>query len=166
MSLKSFDKFCESMIMGKTGSQKEIFDERQNQIRTSLNVETLMIFAVLSAVGILLQDMVHWCESSFPVLVIAFGISVLWWTIRAMIKGCLFGVKGRQTIYTAFLIIAECSLYMLIVFENEPNSVFVFENGISDGFACLIAFGLGIISGIIIVCGFFRNKRISSKNGE
>lgn len=41
MSMKSFDKFCERIILAEPGSQKEIFDERQRQQRTQLTVEAL-----------------------------------------------------------------------------------------------------------------------------
>ena len=46
MSLKSFDKFCERMILAEPGSEKEIYDERQKQIRTQLTVEALTVFEI------------------------------------------------------------------------------------------------------------------------
>lgn len=43
MSMKSFDKFCERMITAEPGSEKEIFDERQNVMRMRLAIEALLI---------------------------------------------------------------------------------------------------------------------------
>ena len=43
MSLKSFDKFCERLILSEPGSQKEVFDERQNVMRSRLAIEALFM---------------------------------------------------------------------------------------------------------------------------
>jgi len=67
MSMKSFDKFCERIILAEPGSQKEIFDERQRQQRTQLTVEALLIYCAASALCVLLNEDFGFLESSFSV---------------------------------------------------------------------------------------------------
>lgn len=56
MSLKSFDKFCERMILAEPGSEKEIYDERQKQIRTQLTVEALTVFGAMSMLAVMINE--------------------------------------------------------------------------------------------------------------
>ncbi len=166
MSLKSFDKFCEKIIMGEVGSEKEIYDERQNQIRTKLIVEALLVFGVMTALGMLLYDMFKWCESAFPICAVCCAAAYLWWTIRALFKDCLFGVKGKGTLYTALILITECTMYMFLAYENSEGEFFSFENGLSTGMVCSIAFMLAIIAGVIVVAANFGKNKKSEQNGE
>lgn len=63
MSMKSFDKFCEKMILGEPGSEKEIFDERQKQLRTHILVQSLVIYAIASALCVVLNEFTGFLES-------------------------------------------------------------------------------------------------------
>lgn len=95
MSLKSFDKFCENIILGEPSSQKQIFDERQNILRSRLITEALIIFAVLSALNTMVMDAgAMWCEGYFAPMVLSAALCLLWWLIRCSAKGVLFGVNG------------------------------------------------------------------------
>lgn len=81
MSLKSFDKFCENIILGEPSSpkQKQIFDERQNILRSRLITEALIIFAVRSALNTMVMDAgPMWCEGFFAPMVLSAAL-------------CLFG---------------------------------------------------------------------------
>ena len=98
MSMKSFDKFCERIILAEPGSQKEIFDERQRQQRTQLTVEALLIYCAAAALCVLMNEVFGFLESSFSGMVFIAAAAFLWWNIRALVKGCLFGVSGKQGI--------------------------------------------------------------------
>lgn len=69
MSMKSFDKFCERIILAEPGSQKEIFDERQRQQRTQLTVEALLIYCAAAALCVLMNEVFGFLESSFSGMV-------------------------------------------------------------------------------------------------
>lgn len=97
MSLKSFDKFCEKMIMGEPSSQKPIFDERQNVMRSQLITEALIIYAALSSLNTMLMELgLKWCAGFFAPMVLFAALCVLWWLIRCSVKGALFGVNGTS----------------------------------------------------------------------
>ncbi len=166
MSLKSFDKFCEKIIMGEVGSEKEIYDERQNQIRTKLIIEALVIFGTMTALGTFLYDILKWCESTFSICAICCAAAYLWWTIRALFNGCLFGVSGKGTIYTALILIVECTMYTFLAYRNSEGEFFSFENGLSRGLAFSIDFALAIFAGVIVVAAIFVIKNKTAQNGE
>lgn len=56
MSLKSFDKFCERMILAEPGSQKEIFDERQKIVRSRITIEALLIFGCSAILNCMIME--------------------------------------------------------------------------------------------------------------
>ena len=94
MSMKSFDKFCEKMILGEPGSEKEIFDERQKQLRTHILVQSLVIYAIASALCVVLNEFIGFLESDFSGMVFVAGAVYLWWVIFLAVKECMFGVSG------------------------------------------------------------------------
>ena len=104
MRLKSFDKFCEKMILGEPGSEKEVFDERQNQLRAKLTTESLYVCIVLSSLLVLANEIALWCDGMFVLIILACAASYLWWVIRNAVKGSLFGVKGSGTFWTAVIL--------------------------------------------------------------
>ena len=73
MSMKSFDKFCEKMILGEPGSEKEIYDERQTQLRTHILVQSLVIYAIASALCVVLNEFIGFLESDFSGMVFVAG---------------------------------------------------------------------------------------------
>ncbi len=160
MSMKSFDKFCERMILAEPSSEKEIFDERQNQQRTALTVQALIVYCVATAVFVFLNDDLHFVESSAAGLVFFAGLSYLWWVIRANIKGCLFGVSGKQVIYNALGIIAEMTVAIPLVMNQTDGGVHFIKNGmLSDVSAVIAGFIMYTVSAVIKVVVYFRSRK-------
>ena len=160
MSMKSFDKFCERMILAEPASEKEIFDERQNQQRTALTVQALIVYCVATAVFVFLNDDLHFVENSAAGLVFFAGLSYLWWVIRANTKGCLFGVSGKQVIYNAMGIIAEMALLIPLVMNQSEDGVHFIKNGmLSDVTAVTAGFVMFAVSAVIKIVVYFRGRK-------
>ncbi|MBD5080748.1 MAG: hypothetical protein HDT44_03165 [Ruminococcaceae bacterium] len=168
MSLKSFDKFCEDMILGKGGSEKEIFDERQNQVRTKLTIEALVVYIASVLVNSFIMEMFYqWCESFCIPMVLLAAICYLYWIVRNAVKGSLFGVKGtRSAKYTAFILMLESFLfafkYIFPILESEQGYFFS-EGKATNDFICAITFVVIFISGIMI---FALAKKYDKKMQE
>ncbi len=160
MSLKSFDKFCENMIMGEPSSQKEVFDERQNQVRQGLTIEALVICIGLSFLLVGLNEtLLVWCEGGFPLMVLAAAASYLWWVIRCAVKDCLFGVKGYGTIATAFVVALDC-MYLFMIFVPDGDEPFVINNGlVTNKFVVLISAFILFASFIVVLALNSRRKK-------
>ncbi|MGN0597421.1 MAG: hypothetical protein ACI4J1_08870 [Ruminiclostridium sp.] len=148
MSLKSFDKFCENIILGENGAEKPIYDERQNIVRSQQITEALIIYACLTAINTFFMEAVYqWCSSYFVTLALFGVICVIWWLIRCSAKGALFGVNG--TTYAKF--VSSCwigiGLFNTItyLFQEEP----LLENGmVGESFLLMISFSLLGLCGI------------------
>ena len=166
MSLESFDKFCEKMIMGEPGSEKEIYDERQNQIRTKLTVEALWVYVCLSGIFAVTCNEIMWCESVFSLMAFSASVSYLWWVIRNVVKSSLFGVKGNTTLSTAVLLIFEGFIYILQTIDDtdEGENLIINEGIITDNFVILVALVLMIITGIIIFVANHQRNKLSDKD--
>ncbi len=95
MSMKSFDKFCESIIMNDPKSRKEIFDERQKIVRKSIYTEALIGYSTAVFLNTLIMEGVYqWCESHVaPMLALALA-AVIYCEIRCAVKGVLIAVNG------------------------------------------------------------------------
>lgn len=160
MSMKNFDKFCERMILAEPASEKEIFDERQNQQRTALTVQALTVYCVVTAVFVFLNDDLHFVENSAAGLVFFAGLSYLWWVVRAKIKGCLFGVKGKQVIYNALGITAEMALLIPLVMNQSEDGVHFIRNGmLSDVTVVTAGFIMYAVSAVIKIVVYFRGRK-------
>ncbi len=160
MSMKSFDKFCEKMILGEPGSEKEIFDERQKQLRTQILVQSLVIYAVASALCVMLNEIIGFMESDFAGMAFCAGAVYLWWVISLAAKECMFGVSGKQVLYNALFAIALVPTYILMMLSNEDELLAIVKNGaLTDRFVVLAALFLYIIATVIIIVTYFRNRR-------
>lgn len=168
MSLESFDKFCEKIIMGEPGSEKEIYDERQNQIRTKLTIEAMLVYIVISAAFALSCDIVNWCESVYVLMAFSASVSYLWWVIRNIAKESLFGVKGSTTITTAIVMIFQGITYILInCDETEENANFFINNGVvSDNIVIIISLVIMVLTGITVVVTSYIRKRKQRTDSE
>lgn len=162
MSMKSFDKFCERMILAEPGSEKEIFDERQNQQRSALTIEALVLYAALTAVFVFLNDDYHFVQSSFAGLVFFAGAAYLWWVIRANAKGCMFGVSGKQVLYNAICAAVEVPLLAIVLLPDSPEGAKLAEGGALTDFAVVSA---GIVlyaaAAVITLVVYFRERKRS-----
>lgn len=151
MSLKSFDKFCEKMVTGEPSSEKPIYDERQNIVRSRLLIEALMIYGVASMLDTALNEMVYmWCESFFAQLVLIAALCLIWYLIRCAAKGALFGVNG-----TYFAKITGCGwlgmgVFFALYFALEDDVSVVTNGALSSDIVFVISYGL------LALCGIFQ----------
>lgn len=171
MSLKSFDKFCERMILSEPQSQKDIFDERQNQIRSKLLIESLIVFACFSSLMVLVMEASYqWCESYVAVLMLTAALCYLWWVLRNLYYGSLFGVRYTQTHYTACVMIAECLIFTFLLFDdyilgdNEDQTdvakdFFINDGRLSEDIVICVALAVMLISSVIILFAVHRKKK-------
>ena len=159
MSMKSFDKFCERMILAEPGSQKEIYDERQRQQRTQLTVESLVVYCVLTLLMVLLNENIGFLESSFSGMVFFAGAAFLWWNIRTAAKGCMYGVSGKQGIYNALCAVAEIPLFAIILYHDDESLQIVVNGSLSSYIVIAAGLLLYLSANIIALVVYFRNKK-------
>lgn len=152
MSLKSFDKFCERMILADPGSEKEIFDERQKLIRERITFNSVVLFATLSAVNTITMDWgLQWCEMYFGPMILFYVISYIYWIIANACKGSLFGVGGTKFVKSnAFimLFVSVVNLLNLLVRSFDEEFSVIKDGMLSVRFIGVIAFTLLLIAGI------------------
>lgn len=151
MSLKSFDKLCERMILGEPGSQKEILDERQKLARKEIGIETLVIFSSLSFINSLVMDLGYqWAESYAPPMLVFFMLCTIYFNFRCFFKGCLIGINGGyQAKFTAFYAIFMGAIYLLnFTFKSDEEKALFSDGKLTDNFCFVISLLLFIIFGI------------------
>lgn len=164
MSLESFDKFCEKMIMGEPQSEKEIFDERQNIVRGKLTTEALAVGFGLSGLLVMSNELFGWSSDMFLLMGVGAAFCYLWWVIRNAVKGSLFGVKGSGTFWTAIIMVFE-SFYCLLMVWNEDAAFPLTEQGqVSSNLLTLIIAALLLVSSIVVfVLNARRKKKMSAE---
>lgn len=168
MSLKSFDKFCEDMILGRGGMEKEILDERQNQVRTKITIETLTLYIISVFINSFVMDMFYqWCESYTASMFLLMALCYLYGIIRNAAKGSLFGVKGtRSAKFVAFFMMLQSFLfafkYLFPILDNKQGYFFS-EGKATDDFIFALTFLVIFICGIII---FVLAKKYDKKTKE
>lgn len=161
MSMKSFDKFCERIILAEPGSEKEIYDERQKQQRTQLTIEALLIYCAATALCVLLNEIFRFLESDFSGLVLFAGFAFLWWSVRALSKSCLFGVSGKQVIYNSVIAVIEFPIWVILILPEDEGVKFFVNGGLSTFTAVTAGFVLYFISALITLIAYRRNKKIA-----
>ena len=157
MSMKSFDKFCERIILAEPGSQKEIFDERQRQQRTQLTVEALLIYCAASALCVLLNEDFGFLESSFSGMVFIAAAAFLWWNIRAL-------VNGKQVIYNAVVALAETPLWIILIYPDDQPAQIIVNGTLSIFIVVTAGFSLYAVTNVIALAAYFRNKKLTAKS--
>ncbi|MGN1422964.1 MAG: hypothetical protein ACI4XA_06275 [Oscillospiraceae bacterium] len=171
MSLKSFDKFCENIIMGEPASQKAVFDERQNQLRRQYTIEALWIFAGSSFLNTMIMECgAQWSESYAAPMMLLAALSFLYWFVRNAVKGTLFGVNGTAAVtYTGWFCMAMGVLYSVknFPFSEEDWDTFVISGGmVSEDLLIMIALALYFASGLVIVIAAHRFKKAEKMSKE
>ena len=154
MSLKSFDKFCEKIIKGERIDNKDIFDERQERVRTKILVQSLVCFGSLSAANALLMECgVLWSESCFMPTAVFMAVCYLGFLLQNARHGSLFGVKGTAKAAAGAWAMLVQGILLLIVFLNDDDvSFYVIKNGmLSEAFLIVIFFALVIAAGVITI---------------
>lgn len=162
MSMKSFDKFCENMILGEPASQKEIFDERQKQQRTQLTLEALLVYAVMSALAVMVNESFYtWCAGDFEAMVFCMSLSFLWWVIRNAAKGSLFGVTGKGTQYSAMFSLIWGLFYVFAFFLDSDEKFAVARDGrLTEKFTVCAAFAIYFIADIVVLAVKIRENKL------
>lgn len=160
MSLKSFDKFCESMILGQPESQKPIYDERQNIVRSQLITEALILYACLTAINTFFMEAVYqWCSSYFVTMALFGVICVIWWLIRCSAKGALFGVNGTiyaKTVAGGWIGLGVLNMIVHLFNENDP----LFANGmVGEKTVMVVSFGMLAVCGIYFMAMACREDK-------
>lgn len=152
MSLKSFDKFCEDLILKEPGSEREVFDERQKVIRLQTAVETLLIFVVMCFINCVIMDyFCQWAESHSSTLLMIGMICVMYYIIRNAARGSYIGINGRfarKITSVTMLLIAVLNLTgRAFALVSEGGVV---TNGmLADDFLFAVSFALLAVSGVI-----------------
>lgn len=156
MSLKSFDKFCENIILGEPSSQKQIFDERQNIVRSRLITEALIIFAALSMLNTMIMEAgPKWCESFSAPMVFFAALCLLWWLIRCSVKGALFGVDGTTAMKCTGGFWAGIGLFYMIMNTFGGHSDGVFAGGIIVDGMVGEKFLIVVSCAVLTLCGVY-----------
>lgn len=164
MSLKSFDKFCEKIIMGEPDPiyRKEIFDERQNQVRSKLIIEALTVFGAAVSLNTLIMDCgLKWCEGYFAPVVLIIALCYMYWLIRVVKKGALFGVEGTaKAEHNAGTVIGMSIVYWLLIFLNEDREIYIFRDGmLSEFFVMMLFYVIAVVCGVATLVLAHKEKR-------
>ena len=147
MSLKAFDKICENAvlspeknkeILGRKKAEKEIYDERQNQVRQKLITESLLVYAAAALINTWVMDRIYqWCSSYFAPMIVLATACYLYWILRCMIF---------ESIMLGFLSIENVANGL-----EEGKYLFI-NNGMIEGRVLLVlVFPIIGIMGIITV---------------
>ncbi len=168
MSLKSFDKFCEKLILAEPSSQKEIFDERQKLIREHITFNSVLLFAGLSATNTLMMDWgLQWCGMYFAPMILFYVISYIYWIIANALKGSLFGVGGTKFVKSNAFIMIFISALNLLSKAVDMEDFSVLEGGmLSVEFIGVIAFSLLLAAGISALVLAHRYEKAQKEHPE
>jgi|GEM_PF-618519 len=166
MSLKSFDKFCENIIMGEPKYEKDVFDERQNQLRGKLKLEGFQLYAVLSMLALIIYEAGYaYCDGIIAILALCAALSYLWWVLRGLHYGCIIGMKFTQQANAAGMLLGEMLLFGFIEFRNftkyrEADESFFANNGqLSEHFVLVIAMAVMLVASIMILVAVTRHQK-------
>lgn len=151
MSLKSFNKFCENIILGEPKSRKAIFDERQKQIRTGITLESLLIYGAAVLVNtVIMENAYMWCETyTAPMLLLMF-ICLYYWTIRNAAKGTLFAVNGTfpNKFTSLYGMLMGAMFGISYVFTLEEGEEFIKNGAVTKSLVLLIVYALTFFYGV------------------
>lgn len=162
MSLRSFDKFCESLINPDLESQKEIFDERQNIIRSKLIIEALLIYAGATLINCITMELFYkWAESQFSSMLLIMALCLLYWLIRCCAKGCIVSASGIQfqKNSTLAVFIGGGAFLIRFLFCIGEEGFPITDGKISDDFIFLLSFAIMILCGVIKRYAIYREER-------
>lgn len=171
MSLKSFDKFCEDLILKKPGSEKVIFDERQKLVQMQLGIETLTIFGAVAFVNCLIMDMAYQYAETYsaPILLLMI-LCAFYYSIRCAAKGCLVGIGGERALkwsagYSVFM---GVMMMIKFLFGNDGERVLLVNGRLGDDFCFMIVWILAILYGIttLILINIYTKKKEQEEREE
>lgn len=161
--MKSFDKTRKNHGNAPSNNEPEIFDERQKQIRLRLVIESLVIFVIAVITNCIICDLIYkWSESVSAPLLVLIMFCVLYYIVRAGIKGCFVGVGGPGTRYFASItciIIGIANVFRCLKNVSKEGVFFIVNNVVSDNFLEILAYILLTVSGICCFVIFKRNMK-------
>lgn len=173
MSLKSFDKFCENMIMGQPVQHKDIFDERQNQLRAKITCECLYAYAFMTFIALVIYEAGYaYCQSVIAVLAFCMAVCYLVWVIRNYVNGTLLGVKYEGTAFTASYILGLMIIYVVMIFNNNDDEIttvksfFVEKGQLTEYFVLILACVIMAVSSVVVFTEMGKRKRADKAENE
>ena len=151
MSFRSFDKFCEKLILTEPGSEKEILDERQKIVRTKIIAETLLIFAFAEMLNCIIMDYFYkWAESYSPPLLLILMACLIYYIIRNAAQGSYVGINGnfaRKVTSVTIILIAVLNITRH-AFDLADGGILT-DGALSDAFLFAASFALLAVCGVI-----------------
>lgn len=162
MSLKSFDKFCERMILGEPCAEKEIFDERQKIVRSQITIEALLIFGCSAILNcMIMEECYKWAESQLAAMALLVSACLLYWQVRCAAKGCMIGTNGKFTQAFSGVCIIFISVLGILSIDISGEPDFIIKNGaLSKDFIGVVVMLIFLAVGIITLCVIrHENKR-------
>lgn len=152
--------------MGEPIDRKEVFDERQNQVRSKLTIEALWVCIGLSGIMVFINEEFCWASSTLSLMAVCGALAFLWWTIRCAVKDCIFGIKGLGTISTAWTLLAESAVFILLIFLGNEQPL-ISENGlVGVRLPLMIGYGILVISSLIVIIMNKKRKTAESKDTQ
>ncbi len=167
MSLKSFDKFCEKLILAESGSEKAIFDERQKIIRSRLTIEALLIYACITLINTVFMDTVYqWAERHFSAMLLIMNVCLFYWLIRCAAKDCIIAANGSNALKASSIMIICISTPNFIArcFHIADGVCLLKDGRLTDEFMQIVSFLFLLIDGIFCLCYInYYNKKNGGK---
>lgn len=164
MSMKSFDKFCERLILAEPNSEceKEVFDERQKQIRLRLGLEAMTVCLMAVLINAMFSEhFVRWSEHQFTAIMLIMVLCLVYWMIRCTASGCWVVVVNKRaqrnsSIMMIFIFSLNLIRYIIDIFED---GIFAADGTLSDEFMFALTFVIGILCGIFSLCVIRRAEK-------
>lgn len=167
MSMKSFDKFCERLILAEPNSEKAVFDERQNQIRLRLGIEAMAVCLTAILINAMFSELfVRWSEHQFSAILLIAVLCLFYWLIRCAASSCWVAVGNKHvqkssSIMLIFIFSLNLSRNLFTVIEE---GIFAADGTLSDEFVFTSAFVTGILCGIFSLCVIRRAEKTNESN--
>lgn len=117
------------MVNNDPISENEVYDERQNMIRSQLTKRALWLFVITSGINLIIMECgLQWCESR--VLSTAFfgAAAHLYWTAANIKRGSLFGLHGTAPIVSQTGFFFADGLFIPIVILTDDSNTDVAAN--------------------------------------
>lgn len=168
MSMKSFDKFCEAMINPDKDKYQEIFDERQKQMQLHIVIEALVIFVLIMFAHCVISDcLIRWSESNtLPMLLYAM-ICVLYYIIKAGVKGCFIGVNGAVARYVPAgmcILLGFMNGFRTVIELSDDGWAVIKDNMVTDSFIGLLTYALMMLTGVFTIIFIKKSEKEEQKS--
>ena len=157
MSLKSFDKFCEKLILTEPGSEKIIYDERQKIMQMKIGIETLIIFGAAAVLNCLVMDLFYqYAESYSMPIVLIMLFCVYYYNFRCAAKDCLIGINGAKALKYSSVssIFVSIGMAFQYTFKERDGYLPIVDGQLSDdllaSIAAVIVLGYGITMFLLV----------------